>query len=83
MGRNRNEKFIRAFGERIKNLREKAGLTQESLSYSSGLTVNQIGRIERGEINTTISSVMAIAKALKIKPSVLFDFPFEEKNQQL
>ena len=35
---------------------------------------SQISRIERGIINTSISHVFAIAKALKVEPSELFTF---------
>lgn len=40
----------------------------------SDIPISQIGRIERGEINTTISTVNAIAKALNIETKNLFDF---------
>jgi len=32
-------------------------ITQETLAYMSDIPISQIGRIERGEINTTISTV--------------------------
>ena len=34
----------------------------------------QIGRIERGETNVTISYIVLIAKALGMKPGELMDF---------
>jgi len=66
--------YIKEFGSNLKKLRLNKNFTQEILAYSSDLPISQIGRIERGEINTTISTVKAIAKALEIEPKELFDF---------
>lgn len=70
----RDEKFIKKFGLRLKELRKAKGISQELLAGETGFEVSQIGRIERGEINTSISYVAAIAKALKVKPEELFQF---------
>jgi predicted ATPase/transcriptional regulator with XRE-family HTH domain len=37
------------FGERLRHLREAAGLTQEALAAAAGLSVNAIGALERGD----------------------------------
>lgn len=63
-------------GKRIIALRKAKGVTQEQLSYATGFELKQIGRIERGESNTSISSISAIARALEIHPRELFDFEF-------
>ena len=70
----RDEKFIKKFGLRLRELRKTKGISQEKLAGESGFELSQIGRIERGEINTSISHVAAIAKALKIKPEDFFQF---------
>ncbi len=49
-------------------------MSQEALAFTSDIPISQVGRIERGEINTTISSVKAIAHALDISIKDLFDF---------
>lgn len=74
MNYRRNEKAIKLFGKNLKKVRKDKGITQEQLSYDTGIELRQIGRIERGEINTGISTVMDIADALKINPRDLFDF---------
>ena len=70
----RDEKFIKKFGQKLKEFRKAKGISQEQLAGDTGFELSQIGRIERGEINTSISHVSAIAKALKIKPEELFHF---------
>jgi transcriptional regulator with XRE-family HTH domain len=70
----RDDKFVKKFGKRLQQVRKSKKVTQEELSYRTGFELSQIGRIERGTVNTSISHVSAIAKALKIKSIELFDF---------
>jgi len=59
------------FGERVRELREKAGLSQEELGFQAGLHRTYIGSIERGEQNVSIDNIHKITKALKISLSEL------------
>lgn len=70
----RDNLFIKKFGQRLKTIRKSKGISQEQLAWESGFELSQIGRIERGEVNTSISHVAAIAKALKVRPEELFQF---------
>ncbi|TXD46041.1 helix-turn-helix domain-containing protein [Polaribacter sp. IC073] len=70
----KNKKFIKAFGESLKMLRTDANLSQEDLANDCDISISQIGRIERGEINTTISTLFVLAKALDIEVKDLFNF---------
>lgn len=74
----RNDSYLKAFGENVRKLRESKNLSQEELYDLAGLSKNQIGNIERGEVNTTISSAYAISKALGIPTFELFRFEFIE-----
>jgi transcriptional regulator with XRE-family HTH domain len=76
VGQSRNEEYIKAFGEHIKALRSSRGLSREKLSALSDIEVMQIYRIETGRINTTISTLQAIAKALNVPPKKLLDFEY-------
>jgi transcriptional regulator with XRE-family HTH domain len=62
------------FGQRIKELREKRGLTQEDLAFAIGVDRSYMGFIERGERNPTLDKIGKIAKALKVNIRELFDF---------
>lgn len=68
------KKDIKAFGKNLRRIRKSKGVTQEQLSFDADIELRQIGRIERGEINTGIASVFKIAKILGVKPKDLFDF---------
>jgi transcriptional regulator with XRE-family HTH domain len=69
----RHEAGIKAFGERLREVRLSKGFTQERLAYSADLEFSQISRIERGIINTSISQVFQIAAALGVAPKELFE----------
>lgn len=70
----RNDTAVKQFGSNLKRLRKELGVSQEELAYRTELELSQIGRIERGVINTSISNVFLIAEALNILPKDLFDF---------
>jgi transcriptional regulator with XRE-family HTH domain len=72
----RNEKFLKAFGTNLSKLRKSRGFSQEKLAYESGIELRQVGRIERGEINTGLSSIALIAETLNVEVKVLFDFKY-------
>ena len=46
--------YLKAFGANLKSTRKKYGFSQEKLAYEADIELRQIGRIERGEINTGI-----------------------------
>ena len=69
---NKNQKAIEAFGANLKSLRKAKGFSQEDLANHADIPINQVGRIERGEVNTTISTVYALAEALSVNVKELF-----------
>ncbi|WPR72327.1 helix-turn-helix transcriptional regulator [Flavobacterium sp. NG2] len=48
------------------------GFTQEQLANELGIEISQISRIERGVINTSITTLYSISKVLNIDISELF-----------
>lgn len=66
--------FLRLFGERLRMLREKANLSQAALEIDAKMSKNQIGRIERGEISTSVTNLNLIAQAFQLEVKDLFDF---------
>jgi transcriptional regulator with XRE-family HTH domain len=55
----------------IRELRERADLSQEAVAHSASLTVSAYARIERGEANPTWTTVTQIAGALGVSLSEL------------
>ena len=70
----KDEKFIKDFGSNLRKVRIKKLITQEKLAFSIGIEISQISRIERGIVNTSISTTNAIANALDVQVKDLFDF---------
>lgn len=58
--------ILKSVGNKVKKLREAKGLSQHDLSIEADIPKNQVGRIERAEINTTIISLFKISKALQV-----------------
>ena len=69
----RDEILLKNFGANLKKLRSQRGISQEELSYQADLDISQIGRIERGKVNTSICVIQRIAKALEVEIKELFD----------
>lgn len=68
---------MKAFGMRLREIRKSKKLSQQQLAYFADLELSQISRIERGIINTSISQVFQIARALNVHVKILFDFEIE------
>jgi predicted transcriptional regulator len=70
----RREEALIAFGNHLRKIREGKKISQEELGYRAGISQSQIYRIEKGLINTTVSTVVQIAEALEMASKELFDF---------
>jgi transcriptional regulator with XRE-family HTH domain len=65
-------RHLQALGKRIQELRKNQSLTQDRLAERCGLTLNYIGKVERGEAHPTLEALLSIANALKSNLSNLF-----------
>ncbi len=68
------ESFIASLGIHIRQLRERKNMSQQDLANDCNIPKNQIGRIERAEVNTTVRTLVKISNALEIEPKDLLDF---------
>ena len=59
-------------GARIREIREEKRLYIREVAERTGLTVNGIARIERGEVSPNVDSVERLASALDVEPGELF-----------
>ena len=55
-----------SFGQRVRDLRSKAGLSQEAFALRCGLDRTYIGGIERGERNVSLRNIEVIAQTLGV-----------------
>ena len=58
---------------RIRELRNKRGWSQEMLAERAGLSRTYLARLETARQDPTLSTLEKIAKALRVKVSVLVD----------
>ncbi len=72
MGRERYDIFQKMVGNNVRRLRSEKGLTMEALANEAEIEFRQLGRIERGEVNTTLISLLKIADALKVEIGEFF-----------
>ena len=69
----KNDEVIKAFGRKLRDLRISKGLSQEQLANEAEIPLSQVGRIERGEINPTLSTIYILAKTFNLPIQKLFD----------
>jgi transcriptional regulator with XRE-family HTH domain len=63
------------FGALVRALREERGFTQDQLAERAGVSSTYIGFIERGDNVPTLTIILQIASALKVRSSdLLQDF---------
>lgn len=70
----RDDSYLKSFGQHLRKIRKNKKTSMEQLALVAGIEYSQVFDIEHGRINTTISTVNAIAKALDISTKELFDF---------
>lgn len=74
MNASRDSKFLIKLGKNLRKIREESNLTQEALSHKAEIPRSQVARIERGEVNPTISTLKRIADVLKVGVAQLVQF---------
>ncbi|HEY8269721.1 MAG TPA: helix-turn-helix transcriptional regulator [Pseudobdellovibrionaceae bacterium] len=67
----RDETYVKALGQAVRNLRKAKGYSQESFADAVGLHRTYMGAIERGEQNLTVKNIVKVADTLGLKPSKL------------
>jgi transcriptional regulator with XRE-family HTH domain len=63
---------LKRFGERIRLLRRRLGLSQEALAAKAGIHRTYMGGVERGERNISLKNITRLAAALGVHPRELF-----------
>lgn len=67
-----DKKVMKLFGNKLKKLRNKRKLTQEELSFRSGLDRSYLAQIELGLKNASLVSICKLALGLNMGVSEFF-----------
>lgn len=70
-------KFLEHLGNRIKLLRKEKGLSLRQLAQLCDIDYSDISKIEKGQRNIQVSTILELAKGLDIHPKELFDFDID------
>lgn len=70
----RDEKYLRALGKSLRSHRLRKGITQEVLAENCGIGKNQVGLIERGQVNLTVCTLKVLSKQLNVSIKEILDF---------
>jgi transcriptional regulator with XRE-family HTH domain len=68
--------MVGKFGERLRQLRKGADLTQQQLADAAGLALSAVAKLEQGKGDPTWNTVRVLAKALGVSVAE-FDVPDE------
>jgi transcriptional regulator with XRE-family HTH domain len=60
-----------ALGRAVRELRRSRGHSQEGFADAAGMHRTYVGGIERGERNVSFATILKLADALALPPSVL------------
>jgi transcriptional regulator with XRE-family HTH domain len=63
---------LKRFGDRVRALRTRSGLSQEALAAKAGIHRTYMGGVERGERNICLKNIIRLAEALAVHPRDLF-----------
>jgi transcriptional regulator with XRE-family HTH domain len=63
----------RLLGARIRDERQRFAINQMELADLAGLHFTNLGKIERGQANPSLHTILRIAGALNLNPGVLLD----------
>ena len=65
---------LKKFGENIRRLRDIQNLSLRDVSINCNIDNGQISKIEQGQVNITLLTIVELAKGLNVAPSELMKF---------
>ena len=81
MKKNKTTNDVRTWGEKIAAFRKQSKMTQLDLSLKTGITRDQISRLERGKSQPKLETIILIEKALNIPGWSLIEESVREAAQ--
>ena len=74
--------MITEIGQRIRELRQSKGISQEQLGLEAGLHRTYIVSVENGRRNISITALSRIWNGLSISPQTFFDSELFKNNKK-
>ena len=62
----RNTDLLIKFGNHLRKLRTSKKMTLEQLAFAADVELSQIYRIEKGKVNPTLTTLIALSSGLEI-----------------
>ena len=62
-----------AFGQRMRELRQERGMSQDDLAHACDIHPTAIGRIERGAREPRLTTILRLARGLGVASGELLD----------
>lgn len=63
----------RLLGERVRSVRLRLGLSQEDVADLADMHVTNLGKIERGQSNPSLTTLVRVAGVLNVDPAELVE----------
>ena len=67
VSKHRDENILLKFGENLRRIRQKRGLSQMQLANEIDTSAKFIYQLEKGLVNPTLCTVLVLVKVLKIE----------------
>lgn len=69
------DRYLKEFGNRVKELRNSTGLSQEKFALKIGMDRTYFASVESGNRNISLLNILKIADGLSITAAELFSYP--------
>ena len=75
------EAYLKAVGQRVRQERQRLGMSRRALAESSGVSERYLAELERGAGNASLLVLRKVAQALSLRVEDLArEPPFDERN---
>lgn len=72
----KEESILKNFGEHVKHIRSNKNLSLRAVAAKCELQFSKVGRIERGEVNVTLLTMIELAEGLDVPLNKLVNFDY-------
>lgn len=75
--------YLQSIGKRVHEFRKEKNYPLEELGFRIGLDRSSVRRIEIGEVNVTVRTLLKLAIALEKEPADFLQIPFNPQSYEL